>query len=71
MSTTQATPQYLVSWYGRYLDCGAPHSIHGPDGHIVDAFRTRSCAEYACRLLNQGLATVDPHALVGCRVIAS
>lgn len=41
------------------------------DGVAVDAFRTRCGAEYAARLLNDGLATVDPHGLISCRVVAS
>ena len=36
----------------------------------VDYYRTRSAAEYAARLLNSGLASVDPHAVVGCKVVA-
>jgi hypothetical protein len=35
----------------------------------VDYFRTRSGAEYAARLLNSGAATIDPHGLIGCRVV--
>jgi hypothetical protein len=45
---------------GRSLD-GAPL--------YVDSFRTRSAAESPARLLNAGLATVDPHALIGCRLV--
>lgn len=39
-------------------------------GLIVDWFRSQCAAEYAARILNSGLATVDPHAIIGCRVVA-
>jgi hypothetical protein len=35
----------------------------------VDIYRTRSSAENAARMLNSGTAHVEPHALVGCRVV--
>lgn len=34
----------------------------------IDIYRSRAVAESACYLLNAGVATVDPHAIVGCRV---
>jgi hypothetical protein len=36
---------------------------------LVDMFRTRSGAHHAARLLNGGVATIEPHALLGCRVV--
>ena len=35
---------------------------------VADRFRSQCAAEYAARLLNSGLATINPHAVVGCRV---
>jgi hypothetical protein len=35
---------------------------------LVDMFRTRSGAFHAARMLNSGVAVVDPHGLIGCRV---
>lgn len=40
-----------------------------PTAHL-DHFRSRCAAEYAARLLNNGLASVDQHATVGCKVVA-
>ncbi len=36
---------------------------------LVDMYRTRSGAHHAARLLNRGVATVKPHAVLGCRVV--
>jgi hypothetical protein len=38
---------------------------------LVDIYRMQSAAEYAARLLNAGVAHVDPHAIVGCKVVAA
>jgi hypothetical protein len=35
---------------------------------LVDLYRTRSGARYACRLLNNGAGRVNSHGLFGCRV---
>lgn len=45
----------------------------GEDGapELVDMYRTRSGAHHAARLLNSGLATVEPRALFSCRVVAA
>jgi hypothetical protein len=37
---------------------------------LVDLFRTRSGAHHAARLLNRGVAMIEPHALFSCRVVA-
>ena len=47
---------------------GGSFVVQDRAGRVVDVYRTRSGAEYARRLLNTGLARVQPHALVGCRV---
>jgi hypothetical protein len=36
---------------------------------LVDMYRTRSGAHHAARLLNSGAARIEPHALIGCRVV--
>ena len=41
------------------------------DLHVVDYFNARSAAEYAARQLFAGAALIDPHAVVGCRVVAA
>jgi hypothetical protein len=38
-------------------------------GALVDAFRTKSGAEYAARVLGTDRATLDHHATFGCRVV--
>jgi hypothetical protein len=40
-------------------------------GVAIDQFRTQSAARYAAKLLNRGVAHVDRHAVVGCKVVAS
>jgi hypothetical protein len=35
---------------------------------LVDLYRTRSGARYACRLLNNGAGRVNSHGVFGCRV---
>ena len=45
--------------------------IELPSLHVVDYFNTRSAAEYAARQLNAGAALIDPHAVVGCKVVAA
>lgn len=47
------------------------HAEYTATGRVVDIYRSRSAADYAARLLNRGLARVDSHAVVGCRVVAS
>jgi hypothetical protein len=43
-------------------------ALHGAPG-LVDVYRTRSGAEHAASLLNRGVARVEPHAVLGCRVV--
>ena len=45
---------------------------YGPEYSVrVDTFRTRHSAESAARSLNAGVARVDHHAIVGCKVVAA
>ena len=69
MSAVQTTPQYR-SWENwTALNPCKRFAVYSDGKLPVDHFRTRSGAEYAARLLNDGLATVDAHALIGCRVV--
>lgn len=74
MSEGKATRFYVhETWHAwnqsqRYSVCDCDGS--GLD-HVVDSFRSKCAAEYAARILNLGVARVDSHALVGCRVVAS
>lgn len=51
--------------YGGYI------VVEAPDGHIVDRFRSALAAEYRAVQLNAGVARVDSHAVIGCRVVQS
>lgn len=71
MSEVQATSrryQVVRTMGGVYALCDVTR-VALPD-FTVDRFRSRSAAEYAARLLNSGLASVDRHATVGCKVVA-
>jgi hypothetical protein len=35
---------------------------------LIDLYRTRSGARYACRLLNDGAGRVNSHGVFGCRL---
>lgn len=71
MSTEQTTEWYVVDRRTDHVILGMPWTLRRAGQYpIVDAFRTESAARYAACLLNAKLATVDPHAIVGCRVIA-
>jgi hypothetical protein len=37
----------------------------------VDRFGTECAARHAARMLDAGVASVDPHAIVGCKVVAA
>lgn len=51
--------------YGGYI------VVESPDGQMVDRFRSALAAEYYAVQLNAGVARVDSHAVVGCKVVAS
>lgn len=36
----------------------------------IDWFNSRSAAEHSANMLNRGIAVIDPHAIVGCKVVA-
>lgn len=59
----RALPMPLGSMgvHGHYAVCRGPER--------VDYFRTLSAAQAAARALNAGEATIDHHAVVGCRVL--
>lgn len=40
-------------------------------GDTVDFLRTRSGCCHACNMLNLGVAHVEPHRTVGCRVVSN
>ena len=74
MSTQQTTERYFARQnasvpfatfgvYDRQIVCDI-----GPTS--IDYFRSACAARYAARLLNSGLASVNPHATVGCKVVA-
>lgn len=56
------SPFVVIDYAGRSLDFAPMY---------VDSFRSRSAAEYAARQLNDGVARVDSHAVVGCKVVAA
>ena len=47
-----------------------PHAVVDGSlvGYVVDRFGSLRAAERAARLLNEGRAHVNPHALYGCRI---
>lgn len=69
---TAAVPRYYVrdryEGFRRFsvLDGNGRSMDFAP--YLVDMFKTRSAAEYAASLLNRGVATVNPHATIGCRI---
>ena len=48
---------------------GGSYAVQDSRGQTLDVCRTRSGAGYAAQLLNSGLASVQPHAIVGCRIV--
>ena len=69
MSALQNTDQYVVRDSDHRFPAGG-HVIMNHSGTILDRFATHRGAEYAARLLNSGLAYIDHHATVGCKVVA-
>lgn len=45
------------------------YSLDNREPRMVDSYRSLKSAEQYCRLLNQGLATIDRHSCLGCRII--
>lgn len=54
---------------GRYAICDVLRMAQ-PD-FTVDWYRTRPAAQYHADRLNAGAARVDPHAVIGCKVVES
>lgn len=56
---------------GRFAVCDRRGCWVWANSNAVDIYRTRSGAEHFARLLNSGLAGIDPHAVLGCKVVAN
>jgi hypothetical protein len=64
--TRETAPTYSVESTA-LGHCQLVETRHGIRRH-VDTYRTPRAAQYAAELLTSGLATVNPHAPIGCRV---
>lgn len=79
MSAVQTNPftgeeRYIV-YRSRPLNCwivsDTAGDYRGAPYKLADAFKTESAARYAIRLLNSGLARIEEHRTIGCRIVAS
>ena len=71
MTSATDSPRYSVIDNWTTLNCLRRWVVcEAGKAPAVDYYRSSSAAHYAASLLNRGVARVNPHAVIGCRVEA-